>query len=50
MTVEHSLYNIIIIEKIYVDNESLVICLIQMQHHGWCKDTTDPEIVGHYES
>jgi hypothetical protein len=35
----------IIIEKIYIDNESSVICLIQTKHHGWCKDTTGPEII-----
>ena len=44
------MYNIIIIEKIYVDNESSVICLIQMQHHGWCKDTTGPEIVSEFHT
>jgi hypothetical protein len=50
MTVENLLNDMIIIQKIDVDNESSVICLIQTQRHGWCKDTTGPEIVGHYGS
>jgi hypothetical protein len=49
-TVENFLNNMITIEKIYVDNESSVICLIKTKSHGWQKDTTGPEIVGHYGS
>jgi hypothetical protein len=49
-TLENFLNNMITIEKKYVYDESSVICWIQTQQHGWCKDTTGPEIVGHFGS
>jgi hypothetical protein len=49
-TVENSLNNMITIEKIYVNNESSVICLIKTPCHGWQEDNTGLEIVGYYGS
>ena len=45
-----SLNDMITIENIYVNDESMVICLIRTLCHGWQEDTTGPEIVGHYGS